>query len=389
MSESPCCHSCRSPLPAETFVTERLPRVSSDCRPAPRSGALAVCPRCGLAQTVVDDDWRRAADDVYEAYDIYAAAEGAEQKVAAGDGLAGRSEVLVRQWAAEGALARSGHLLDVGCGNGSFLRAFSSRFPAWKLSAVETSDRYLPQLEALAGFEDFFLVGRDEIRGAFDAVSLVHVLEHLADPASHLADLRRHAKTGAGLLVEVPGWRDNPFALMISDHASHFTPASLETVVRNAGWGSTVVATDWVAKELTLIADNKAGDAPASGTVDPGVAFQELAEAVAWLQEVARLAAAVAAGSRHFGLFGTAIAATWLYQTLPDSVRFLVDEDPDRVGRTHLGLPILSPADVPDGSDVFVGVSPLLSSAIARRLASGGRRYHAVTSGGTTTFPTP
>lgn len=374
-------------MSVETFVAERLPRVSSDCRPAPRSGALAVCPRCGLAQTVVDEGWRRAADDVYEAYEIYAAAEGAEQKVAAGDGLAGRSEVLVRQWAAEAALAHSGHLLDVGCGNGSFLRAFSSRFPAWKLSAVETSDRYLPQLQALAGFDDFFLVGRDELRGEFDAVSLVHVLEHLADPASHLADLRRHAKAGAGLLVEVPGWRDNPFALMISDHASHFTASSLETVVKNAGWSPAVVATDWVAKELTLVADNKAGDAPSSAMVDPGVALRELAGAVAWLQEVADLAAGVAAGSRHFGLFGTAIAATWLYQTLPQSVRFLVDEDPDRVGRTHLGLPILAPADVPDGSDVFVGVSPLLSSSIARRLASAGRRYHAVTSSGTATFP--
>lgn len=369
-------------------MSECLPRVSSDCRPAPRSGALAVCPRCGLAQTVVDEKWRRAADDVYQAYDIYAAAEGAEQKVAAGDGLAGRSEVLVRQWAAQGGLGPSGHLLDVGCGNGSFLRAFSARFPAWKLSAVETSDRYLPQLEALAGFEDFFLVGRDEIRGAFDAVSLVHVLEHLADPASHLADLRRHAKTEAGLLVEVPGWRDNPFALMISDHASHFTPASLETVVRNSGWGIAVVATDWVAKELTLVADNNTRDSSGSAVFEPGSALQELAGAVAWLQEVARLAASVAADSRHFGLFGTAIAATWLYQTLPDSVRFLVDEDPDRVGRTHLGLPILAPADVPDGSDVFVGVSPLLSSAIACRLASQGRRYHALTSGGTTTFPT-
>jgi SAM-dependent methyltransferase len=378
MPDSPQCHSCRAVIPTGDFVAEDLPRVSSDCRPAPRSGALAVCPACGLAQTVVDERWRRAADEVYEAYDIYAAADGAEQKVAAGDGLASRSQVLVAHWAGEGKLPAVGRLLDVGCGNGSFLRAFAERFPAWKLSAVETSDRYVPRLQAIPGFENFFLVGTSEIRGRFDALSLVHVLEHLAGPSGHLEQLRGHASPDAQLLVEVPGWLDNPFALMISDHASHFTPASLRAVVQAAGWQAHVVSTAWVRKELSLLATNQAGSATAPPETGPATAAADLRRAVAWLQDVARQAGEVAAGSRNFGLFGTAIAATWLRQTLPSDVAFLVDEDPDRVGRQHLGLPILAPDDVPEGSDVFVGLSPLLSGAIARRLARPGRRYHSV-----------
>lgn len=380
MSDAACCHSCRQPLPASAFIDESLPRVSSDCRPAGRTGALAVCPDCGLPQTVVDDRWRRAADDVYGAYEIYAAAEGAEQKVAAGAGLAGRSQVLVGHWAQVGTLPATGHLLDIGCGNGSFLRAFAERFPAWDLSAVETSDRYLPQLRRMSRFRDFFLVGAAEIRGQFGALSLVHVLEHLADPSSHLAGFRERAEPGAELLVEVPGWRDNPFALMISDHASHFTPETLQDVVRKSGWTVKVSSTTWVPKELSLVAVNAAATADRGQPVDARAVRADLQGAVGWLASVARQAATVASASSSFGLFGTAIAATWLLQTLPGQVQFLVDEDPDRTGRTHLGLPILAPGDVPEGSDVFVGVSPLLSESITRRLARSGRRYHAVKS---------
>jgi hypothetical protein len=40
-----------------------------------------------------------------------------------------------------------------------------------------------------------------------------------------------------------------------------------------------------------------------------------------------------------FGLFGTAIAATWLDAQTGQAARFFVDEDTNRIGRTHLGRP--------------------------------------------------
>ena len=89
-------------------------------------------------------------------------------------------------------------------------------------------------------------------------------------------------------------------------------------------------------------------------------------------------AQAISSGSANFGLFGSAIAATWLYQGMADRIRFFVDEDPQRAGRTHLGLPILAPDQVPADADVFVGVSPTISGVLLERLQSGPGRYHAV-----------
>ena len=89
------CHFCRHDFPVESNRRRSLPRVTSDCRPAPRTGALVVCPSCCLTQTVVADDWRGAADQAYRDYAIYEAAGGAEQKVASDTGLQSRSKVIV------------------------------------------------------------------------------------------------------------------------------------------------------------------------------------------------------------------------------------------------------------------------------------------------------
>jgi hypothetical protein len=74
--------------------------------------------------------------------------------------------------------------------------------------------------------------------------------------------------------------------------------------------------------------------------------------------------------SAHFGLFGSSIAATWLTGILGERVEFFVEEDANRIGRTHLGRPILRPAEVPSGSVVYTPLAPHIAARIAARLAS-------------------
>jgi SAM-dependent methyltransferase len=326
----------------------------------------------------VADDWRGAADQAYRDYAIYEAAGGAEQKVASDAGLQSRSNVIVDRLVRRRRLAASGRLLDFGCGNGGFLRAFAGRFHGWKLDGAETDQRHLAELQAIPGFERLYGVDVGNLPGGYDAISLVHVLEHLENPAKTLAALRGKANDDALLFVEVPAWRSNPFALMIADHASHFTAATLQMVVNASGWAAEGATEDWVPKELSLVAANSSDGAATVDRPDYASECEALQSAVRWLADVMAEAQGVAAESANFGLFGSAIAATWLYQGMSDRVRFFVDEDPQRAGRAHLGLPILSPEQVPADADVFVGVSPAISVALLERLRSGSGRYHAV-----------
>lgn len=378
MTSAAVCHFCHHEFSLDAKEGRSLPKVTSDCRPAARTGALAVCPSCCLTQTIVDDDWRAAAEAAYREYAIYEAGGGAEQKVASGSGLQSRSKVIVERLAQRQVLPASGAWLDFGCGNGGFLRAFAERFPSWQLEGAETDQRHLAELQSIAGFRRLHGVDVSQLSGFYEGVSLVHVLEHIAAPTPVLAALRGRTIPGGFLFIEVPSWRTNPFALMIADHASHFTPATLQMVVSASGWTAEAAREDWVPKELSLVARNGGEDAVAVAHLDYAEEKEALQSAVRWLAAVMGEAQQVASGSANFGLFGSAIAATWLYQGMSDRVRFFVDEDPQRVGRTHLGLPILSPEQVPAEADVFVGVSPTISGTLMSRLESGPGRFHAV-----------
>jgi hypothetical protein len=89
-------------------------------------------------------------------------------------------------------------------------------------------------------------------------------------------------------------------------------------------------------------------------------------------------AQAVANQSKNFGIFGTSIASTWLFNEIGCSVNFFVDEDTNRIGRHYLGLPVLHPSEVPAESDVYVGLAPIVSNNVVYRLQSTGAIYHEV-----------
>jgi hypothetical protein len=77
---------------------------------------------------------------------------------------------------------------------------------------------------------------------------------------------------------------------------------------------------------------------------------------------------------------GTAVAGTWLAGAPDMEVEFFVDEDPGRIGAKHLSIPIISPGDAAEGSDVFVGMAPAVSKRLAGKYSDAAARFHAVKS---------
>lgn len=366
------CHVCGL---GEASDLLRLPHgVTSDCRPFGKPVTMFCCTRCGASQAPITPEWEADVAEIYRSYDTYAAAGGNEQRVAQDGGMQARSAALVAGILPY--LAKRGEALDVGCGRGAFLEALYRELPCWGLHGTEFDDRQLPLLEQIPGFRGLQTGPLEQLRGSFDLVSMVHVLEHLQNPAVALGLLREHARPGCQLLVQVPDWQENPFALAIADHATHFSPEVLLAVARAGGWPSSRDIGRPVPKELSLLA--AAGDAAELAGAVPAREAALLRSRVDWLKRCLHAAREAAEGAAEFGLFGTAIAATWLKYGLGDCVRFFVDEDPNRAGRTHLGLPILRPDEVPAGADVFVGMAPLLSGIIAAKCARQGVTYHGV-----------
>jgi SAM-dependent methyltransferase len=365
------CHLCgNGPLElAPAF--EEFQRVTSDCKPWQPGGTLARCKTCGLVQVRVDDQWHADAERIYREYQIYHQADGAEQHVfhdADGRGKP-RSQQLIRALKQKVGLPATGRLLDVGCGNGAFLSAWSCAVPGWQLVGSEVSDKHRAQVESIPGVERLHTKPLSQLQGSFDVITLVHVLEHIPGPCGLLDELAKRLHRGGIVIVEVPDCAQNPYMLVVADHCSHFSPELLRGLFLGAGWIVEHATNTWVAKEVSLIArPPQVGLQPPGPRLSP--AESDLVFSGSRMLREVRARARELSTRRSFGLFGTAIAATWVDAETERRARFFVDEDIHRIGRTHLDRPIVAPAQVPPGSTVLVPLPLAVATPVAARLRS-------------------
>jgi dTDP-4-dehydrorhamnose reductase/2-polyprenyl-3-methyl-5-hydroxy-6-metoxy-1,4-benzoquinol methylase len=390
------CRLCGATELQEFVDFRALGRVTSDCRPWPAGGRLYQCARCGGVQKIADEAWRRETDAIYAGYAIYHQGEGVEQAVfdQTSGAASSRSQRLLGALRSHVPLPGRGRLLDVGCGNGAMLRAFSQALPGWSLVGTELDDKNRGVIERIEHVERLYTCPPDQVPGAFDAATMIHVLEHIAEPHGFLATVWSKLAPGGLLLVELPHHVANPFELLIADHCTHFAAATATALLEAAGFEVLLTAEDWVPKELTVVA-RKADGARATAisavrgnsvllrdsranTAETAVArapSPSVANHLRWLSDIAATARQLA-GHESFGLFGTSIAAAWLFGELRGAVRFFVDEDANRVGKTCLDRPIYHPSRIPPGSHVFMPLPPALAESIRRRIAHDGVTFH-------------
>jgi len=278
-----------------------------------------------------------------------------------------RCDVLLDHINALSGCPRSGTVLDVGCGSGVMLRALSQR-GGWRLHGLDLNTRFLATLQSIPGFEALHTCTPADLPARFDLVTMVHSLEHFPAPLPALRDLRSKVAAGGRLFVEVPNAEANPFEYLVADHATHFSPSTLSFLATSAGWEIDELSTAWVSKELSLTAHPGADPVQLPAPNGAPDAVTRIRAQIDWLRQCVDSAREAATGPAPFGLFGSSIAATWLGGVLGDRISFYVGEDMNRVGRTLLGRPIVSPAEVPCKSVVYVALIPQIAALVAERL---------------------
>jgi len=136
-------------------------------------------------------------------------------------------------------------LLDVGCSSGALL--LTARDLGFDACGVEPSEDAAASarqagLQVVTGFlESAAFPG-----GAFDALILMEVIEHLRDPRSMLKECRRVLKPGGILLVTTPNFGSWTARLMggrwdslsltaMGGHVSFFHPGSIRLIAERTG----------------------------------------------------------------------------------------------------------------------------------------------------------
>ena len=340
--------------------------MSSDIRIAHGALTLRVCPVCGVVQKRLDAAWKAAVAGIYSDYAINHQGEGSEPVIFRSVyGSGPRATILATHLAASAALGTRGRMLDIGCANGNFLRAFGETHPEWRLTGMENSTRWRATVLGLPGVEGFVTDDAELGSERFDLIVMSHVLEHLPDPSRFLVRLRSRLTPAGLLFLAVPDLRQNPIDVLVLDHCSHFDCATLAGLLGRSGFAPESIRAEVLGKEILALARPGPAPAPAPEALPPLAALVE-----AHLAHCGRLrdrARALRAGHASFGILGSATAAAWLAGELDLAVDFFVDEDPGRVGHELFGRPIVALAQVPAGACVALPMAAEAAEAVRAR----------------------
>lgn len=152
-------------------------------------------------------------------------------------------------------------LLDFGCGTGKYMARM--RDLGWEVLGVDRSSRAVSLARELAGVpavlgtlpEDREVLAGEPL---FDLATCWEVLEHVDDPAATLASIRELLLPTGRLVLTVPnfaGWGARFFGrewigLDLPRHLTHFTPATLEAMLRATGYRvvhrTTIAQSGWL-----------------------------------------------------------------------------------------------------------------------------------------------
>ncbi|WP_109150606.1 class I SAM-dependent methyltransferase [Azospirillum sp. TSO5] len=365
------CHLCGQDALIEVEAFRRFRRITSDFRPWPSDGRLAVCSACGAAQKMATEAWRQDCHAIYASYDVYPQGDGSEQVVFASSGAGeARSRVILRRLIDEHRLPETGWHLDFGCGDGSLLRNAAAVLPGWWRAGAEINESRRPEIEAIDGVREFYAGNIAAIPTRFDLVTTVHVLEHFEQPATIAAMLAGKLAAGGLLMIQTPDLLNNPFDLLIADHATHFTPAVMRQCLAKAGLAPLALTADWTPRELSVVARRAEVGATEAGA-DSAMTLALVESHLDWLDRLVETARQ-AASTQPIGLFGTSIAASWLFGEVSAETAFFVDEDDARVGSTYHGRSVFHPTQVPPGSRVLIAHTPVFAETVIERLLAYG-----------------
>lgn len=134
-----------------------------------------------------------------------------------------------------------GHLLDVGCGTGSFLETCQAA--NWRVTGMEPDD----DARRIAG-EKLKLEIADSLNNVpanrYDIITLWHVLEHIADLELTVAQFHNLLSDTGSLLIAVPNSDSHDAKVFgaywaaydVPRHLHHFTPATIKPLLEQGGF---------------------------------------------------------------------------------------------------------------------------------------------------------
>ena len=308
----------------------------------------------------------------------------------------GYAEALARDLSERHRLA-GGNIVEIGCGDGSFLRRVCE---LGRASGLGIDPAYAAERHDAGADDRVRIVAEhyDERLAAEFPADLVlsrHVLEHIAEPRPFLGSVRRTLRPGAGVYFEVPDglWTIERLGVwdLIYEHCSYYTAPALERLFSSCGFEVLGVESAYGGQFLGVHAraSEPRAPAPAAGEVGRIAALareftqrydQKLAEwrgLLADMEREGRSAALWGAGSK-----GVTFLNIVGRSETGGAISAVVDRNPRKQGMhiAGVGIGIVAPESLREHApDTVIIMNPLYRGEIAVELDQLGVSAQLVT----------
>jgi 2-polyprenyl-3-methyl-5-hydroxy-6-metoxy-1,4-benzoquinol methylase len=137
---------------------------------------------------------------------------------------------------------KTGDILDIGCGTGSFISSMKQN--GWQVKGLEPDEAARKKGEELYGLlsapvEQFYMLPPQ----SFDVITMWHVLEHVHELHAYVRQLKLLLKPGGKIFIAVPNYtsadaehyKEHWAAYDVPRHLYHFSPQSMRTLIEQYG----------------------------------------------------------------------------------------------------------------------------------------------------------
>ncbi len=312
---------------------------------------LAVCHDCGLITNQAFDpdllDYQQAYDNSLDCSEVFR--EYAQSL----------ADHLIRTFNLHGKT-----IIEIGCGNGQFLNLLCelgdntgvgydpSYVPANDATACSPSVRIEPRTFTGQNGDD-----------PIDFICCRQVLEHISDPSSFLASVRRATgKRDTGLYFEVPNMmhalRSCSIGTIIYEHCAYYCSTSLAHIFRAAGFDVREVSEDFDGQFLGIDAYSGTLEKPDGTAQLDSASVREIVDAVdkfqrTWAKKLQSLLGTLSSQRARQSpavVWGAGARAVSILNTLdePSLIHCAIDINPNKRGKfiAGTGHPIQAPEDL-------------------------------------------
>jgi SAM-dependent methyltransferase len=233
------CLICNGTTAVEFAVKLRDPVAGRLAKTEDAGVRFVICEKCGhVYQDPMLDagDLARLYTDDYRP--LYRTEQAEAGELERGRALCGDLAPLI-----ESKIAAQ-NVLDIGCGSGSFLKAFQER--GWSVYGIDPVPHWTDYVRRLVGGTDETIVtgtyGPSSFPGrTFSLILYSHTIEHIPDPVPMLRLMRSHLSGDGFLFVATPNLLDAPAdnlfkGFLAGAHVRLFSPSALRTVLARAGF---------------------------------------------------------------------------------------------------------------------------------------------------------